>query len=123
MTEDCACNATAPAKDAPSEGALRADVTPLIRMRRVERLLVGIRMTRAGNDRQDEAGWVVRVVVDTDVTNAHFGGCGFGFAGLQVTREMRKECAGDLHTDAMACLEDVRSQQAVEIQANDFAGL
>src|SRR5205807_4635482 len=66
---------------------------------------------------------MLRVVVDANVAPARFRGSDLGLAGLQIAREMRKKRSGNLHSDAMARLENVRSEQVIEIEAINFPRL
>src|SRR4029077_13890069 len=46
----------------------------------------------------------------------------FRITGLQVSREVWKESAGNLHADPVPGEKDVAGQQAIKIEAIDFAG-
>src|SRR4029077_15541565 len=70
----------------------------------------------SGYHRKDDARRMLRVVVNANMAHPHFRGSDLGLAGLHIAREMRKKRSGNLHSDTMARLENVRSEQAIEIE-------
>ena len=59
-------------------------------------------------------------MVDADVAELRLRRDDFGLAGLEIPREVRRECGGDLHADTVACAKNVASEQSIEIEEIDF---
>lgn len=61
-------------------------------------------------------------MVDPDVAELRLRRGDFGFAGLKVSRKMRREGGGDLHADAVASLKDIAGEHAIKIEEINLAG-
>ena len=59
-------------------------------------------------------------MVDADVAELRLRGRDFGFAGLEISRKMRREGGGDLYADAVACAKNVAGEHAIETEEIDF---
>jgi len=61
-------------------------------------------------------------VIDADVADLCLRAGDFGFAGLEISGEVRKERAGDLHAIVLARVKHVACQHAIWNERIDFGG-